>query len=526
MNKATKATLGLMIATMIAKVIGFVREIVLAYVYGTSMYSDAYLVAMNIPLVIFAVIGGTLGTVFIPMYFEVSNTLGEKKAIEFTNNTFNLVMLQCILLAILGLIFTEKLVEFFAIGFKGEVLKVTIDFTRIIIVGIVFIGLSYIMNAYLQIKNKFVISGLMSIPKNIIIVLSIILSSKFNPYIIIWGTLIGTIVEFLFLFIMATKNEYRYKVYMNINDKYIKKAVWLMGPVLIGISVNQINTMIDRTLASTLVEGSISALNYANKLNGFVMALFIASIAAVIYPILSKLSNENNKDKFVNYIVQSVNSVILLVIPISVGAIVLANPIVKILFQRGEFDSRATGMTAIALVMYSIGMIGFGLRDILGKVFYSLHDTKTPMVNGIIAMVTNIILNIILVKYLKLAGLALATSISAIICIILLFRSLKTKIGYFGQDKILKTTIKSIISAVIMGIITYISYNLFNSILDLDFIGEVISLVGSIIIGAIVYGVIVVILKVEEINVVIDMIKNKFNKSDYRNFISNLKGGV
>ena len=287
---------------------------------------------------------------------------------------------------------------------------------------------------------------------------------------------------------------------------------WLIGPVLIGVAINQINTMVDRTLASTLVEGSISALNYANKLNGFVMALFITSVGAVIYPMLSRLSSEDNKEKFISSVVQSINSVILLVIPISIGAIVLATPIVKLLFQRGEFDARATSMTAIALIMYSIGMVAFGLRDIIGKVFYALKDTKTPMINGAIAMIMNIVLNIILVKYLQLAGLALATSISAIVCIFLLFGSLKKKIGYFGQDKIIKTTIKSIVAAVVMGIVTYFVYNIVSNLLGLGFAKEAVSLAISVGIGAITYGILVVVLKVDEINVITDVMKKKLNK--------------
>ena len=287
---------------------------------------------------------------------------------------------------------------------------------------------------------------------------------------------------------------------------------WLIGPVLIGVAVNQINTMVDRTLASTLVEGSISALNYANKLNGFVMALFITSVGAVIYPMLSKLSSEDNKEKFISSVVQSINSVILLVIPISIGAIVLATPIVKLLFQRGEFDARATSMTAIALIMYSIGMVAFGLRDIIGKVFYALKDTKTPMINGAIAMIMNIVLNIILVKYLQLAGLALATSISAIVCIFLLFGSLKKKIGYFGQDKIIKTTIKSIVAAVVMGIVTYFVYNIVSNLLGLGFANEAVSLAISVGVGAITYGILVVVLKVDEINVITDVMKKKLNR--------------
>ena len=512
MSKVAKTTLGLMIATIIAKILGFGRELVLASSYGASMYSDAYLTATNIPIVIFAVIGGTLGIVFIPMYFEVDKNLGRKKSLEFTNNVLNIVLVLCILFVILGLIFTEQLIKIFAIGFEGQILEIAIDFTRITMIGIIFTGLSYVMTAYLQIKNNFTVPGLISVPKNIIIIFSILLSIKYNPYIMIWGTLLGMTTEFLFQLPFSIKNGYKYRLYIDLNDKYIRKTGCLIGPILIGVAVNQVNSMVDRTLASTLVEGSISALNYANKLNGFVMALFITSIAAVIYPTLSKLSSEDNKEKFISSITQSINSVILLVIPISVGAIVLANPIVKLLFQRGEFDERATSMTAIALVMYSLGMVAFGLRDILGKVFYSLKDTKTPMINGTIAIGMNIVLNIIFVKYLKLAGLALATSISAIICIFLLFNSLKKKIGYFGQDKIINTIFKSTLSSIAMSITTYFGYELIAKILGSGFVNEAIELLLAILIGTITYGILVVLLKIDEINIIVDMAKEKLKK--------------
>lgn len=506
MYKIAKSTILLMMATMIAKILGFVRELVLASSYGASMYSDAYLTAMNVPLVIFAIIGTTLGTVLIPMYFEVENELGEDGSIHFINNVFNLVVVTCIILALIGITFTKPLVKMFAIGFKGEILYMTINFTRIIIIGIVFTGLSYTMTAYLQIKNNFVIPGLITVPRNIIIIISIIFSVKYNPYIMIFGTLIAMGVEFLFQLPFAIKAGYRYKSYININDKYIKKSINLIIPVLIGVAVTQVNMMVDRTLASTLSEGSISALNYANKLNGFVMALFIASIATVIYPIFSKLSAEEDKGLFIKSIVKSINSVIVLVMPISVGAIVLSKPIVRLLFERGAFDSRATEMTVIALIMYSIGTVAYGLRSILDKVFYSLKDTKTPMINGVIAMSMNIVLNILLVKYLKLAGLALATSLSSIICILLLFRSLKAKLGYFGGDKVIKNTLQSFGASVVMGIATYNIYNLLNNQV---FKNDIVSLAISILFGAILYLILALVLKIEFITLALYNIKNK-----------------
>ena len=165
-------------------------------------------------------------------------------------------------------------------------------------------------------------------------------------------------------------------------------------------------------------------------------------------------------------------------------------------------------MTAIALTMYSIGMVAFGLRDLLGRIFYALQDTKIPMINGAIAMIINIVINLLLVKKFKHAGLAFATSLSAMICIFLFFKSLKKKIGYFGEDKIVRTTIKSVLSAIVMGIITHTSYVFFSRIVVLGFIGEVISLLLSILIGVIVYCVLIMIQNVEEISIIKNIIYN------------------
>lgn len=510
MSNLAKATIGLMIATLLSKILGFGRELVLASAYGASAYSDAYLIATNIPLVVFVGIASALSTTFIPMYYQVNNTKGEGESLKFTNNIFNLVLVLSILFSIIGYIFAEQLVKIFAIGFEGETLKIAVGFTRVVIWGVIFIAMKSIMTAFLNAKNNFQIPGLIGIPFNIIIIVSIILSVKYNNiYLIVWGTLIGMLSQFLFQIPFAYKNGYKYNTYINLKDEYIKKIIWLVGPVFIGVTVNQINTMVDRTLASTLVEGSISALNYANKLNQFIMALFIASISSVIYPRLSKLSSEKDNKRFTESIIRSTNSVILLIIPITVGAIVLSEPIVKILFQRGEFNSNATQMTSIALVFYSIGLIGIGLRDIIGKVFYSLQDTKTPMINGTISMIFNIILNLVFVNVMGHAGLALATSISSIICILLLFISLKRKVGYFGQDKIIRTTVKSVIAAILMGICTITAYNIVLNNLGAGFIYEAISLIISIIIGALIYFISTIILKIEEITIIIESIKKK-----------------
>ena len=515
MSKVARAAIGLMVATLIAKILGFGRELTLASAYGASSTSDAFLVAMNIPAVIFTAVGTSLGTAFIPLFCEVRSNKGDEASLRYTNNIFNVVIIICSILALVGVVFAPEVVKLFALGFEGETMEKAVYFTRIMLIGIPLLGISYIMMAYLQVKENFIIPGLMPIPYNICIIISILLSTKTTPYILPYGAIIGLLGQFLFQLPFAMKRGYRYEFYIDFKDEYLKKMIWLVGPVLIGVAVNQINTIVDRTIASTLVEGSISALNYANKLNQFVMGMFIVSISSVVYPMLSKLSTENNKVEFNKSIITAINTVILLVIPISMGAIILSTPIVKILFQRGEFDTRATYMTSVALVFYSIGMIGFGLRDILGKVFYSLQDTKTPMINGAIAMLLNITLNITFVKFtdMQLAGLALATSISAIVTIILLFINLRIKIGSFGGKYILSVFIKSFLSALLMAVITLFVYNRVSLALGSSMIKDIITLALSVFVGALVYVSCVIFLKVKEVNLILNAVKGKIKRN-------------
>lgn len=509
MNKVAKATIGLMIITIVSKILGFGRELVLGGVYGASMYSDVYITSMNIPILIFDLIGMAIATTFIPLYYENEEKGGASLALDFSNNIFNLVYVFSFIMSLVGFIFAEPIVKLFAIGFKEDQFRLTVQFTRIMICGGMFICIKNLLTSYLQAKGSFLVPGLTGIPFNIIIIISMIASVKYGVYVLPIGTLLAMAVQCVFQYPFARKNGFKYKFKFNIKDEYVGQMFWLVLPVFVGIAVNQVNAMIDRTFASTLIEGSVSSLNYANKLNLFVMGLFITTLASVIYPTLSKISVEDNKTKFSDAVSKYVNVVIILIVPISVGAILLAKPIVEILFERGAFDSSATMMTASALMAYSVGMVAFGLRDILSRVFYSIKDTKTPMINGILAIGINILLNFILINKFGHFGLALGTSISSIICIVILFYKLKKKVGYFGQDKIINTFVKTIIASGIMGVVVYFSYYKLLAILGSGFIYQCIALVIPVGIGAIIYGLMSIVLKVEECTNVYNALKNK-----------------
>lgn len=512
MSKTAKAALWIMIATMLSKVLGFGREVVLANFYGTGQYADVFLLTLNIPGLIIAVVGSAIATTYIPLYFEAKEKKGDREALKFTNNILNICAVITVLIAILGLIFTEQFVQVFAGGFEGEKFQLAVKFTKIMISGVLFLGVSKIFSSYLQVNDNFVIPGLIGIPYNIIIIAAIIISTKTNVLILAFGALVAMASQLLFQIPYAYKKSFKYKPYIKLKDDTIKDMIRLVLPMLVGVAIGQLNTFVDRALATTLSDGKLSALNYANKLNDFVMALFVTSVVTVIYPKLAKMSNSENNNGFVNTIVKSSNAITLVVLPIAVGAIVLAEPIVKILFQRGQFDAYSTSITAMALRFYALGLLAMGMRDILYRIFYSMSDTKTPMINGSIALIINIILNLLLIKKLDYIGLALSTSVSSIITIILLFISLNKKVGYFGGDKIIKTGLKSLISSIIMGIVAFFVFNSVSGNIGTSMIKDILSVSSGVLAGAITYGILIIILKVEELDLIFDMINKEKNK--------------
>lgn len=503
-----KTAILLMFITIVSKVLGLGRDLTLSYFYGTSNISDAYIVALTIPGVIFSFIGTGISTGYIPMYSNIEKEYGIKEGNKYTSNLVNILMVVCTIMIAIGLIFAEPIVKLFAIGFEGETLKLAIQFTKITLIGIYFTGIISIFSGFLQIKGNYAIPALVGFPMNFIIILSIFLSSKTNIVVLAIGSVIATASQLILLVPFMHNKGYRYKFIFDIKDENIKNMVYIALPVIIGVSVNQINVLVDRTLASSIAVGGISALNYANRLNGFVQGLFVLPIATAMYPMITNMATENNMNGLKKSVSEAINSISLLVIPATIGAMLFAEPVVKLLFDRGAFDNQAIHMTSNALFYYSIGMIGFGLRDVVSRGFYSQQDTKTPMINAAIAMAMNIVLNLILSKFMGIGGLALATSISAIFCTALLFISFRKKVGSFGMKNIVISFIKILCASLIMGAIAKLAYDVL-----LKYISGNLSLIAAIIVGATVYFVIIYFMGIEEVDSMIDAVKKKLKRN-------------
>ncbi|PQD96180.1 murein biosynthesis integral membrane protein MurJ [Pradoshia eiseniae] len=502
-----KTTILLMLITLLSGLIGFGREIALSYFYGASNISDAYIISTTIPMVIFGFVGAGITVGYIPMYSKIENRSGELAANNFTSNLITVICILFTIVVLGTLIFTEPVVTMFASGFQGETLNIATNLTRISIFTIYFTGMVSIFSGYLQIKRNYIIPALVGFPLNIITIIFMFISTKTDITILAVGSVIAGLFQLIFILPFIIKKKYKYRVLPSINNANIKSMAAIALPAIIGISAYQINYLVDRTLASNIISGGISAINYSSRIIGFIQGILASSIIAVVYPIIASFTAKNEIGNLKNSISSAVKGINVFIIPATFGLMVYAQPIVELLYGRGAFDKAAIDLTTSALFFYSLGLIGLSLREILSRTFYALQDSKTPTINAIIAVILNIILNIILSKFMGISGLALASSISAILGTLLLFYSLRKKIGPFGMRDIIKSFIKVVVASFLMATISNYIYK-YLSILT----SSTLALIVSVTIGIISYLLIAVFFKIEDVNIILNNIRVKFFK--------------
>jgi len=257
---------------------------------------------------------------------------------------------------------------------------------------------------------------------------------------------------------------------------------------------------VDRTIASTLVDGSISALYYSNRLVQFPLGAFGIAISIAIFPTLAKQTAKNNIAEFKKSLLFGLKMLLFITIPSAVGLIVLKDSLIRLIYEHGIFSRVATNMTASALLYYSIGLFAYACVRLITMSFYALKDTKTPVKIGIYIVFINIALDLILVRYLAHAGLALATSVAAILNLIILLKVLGDKIDGFELKSQVSFLIKIIISSIFLGVICILVSNYFGKVLDLNYkYNQIIQVAASIFSGGMVYLISSYILGVKEV---------------------------
>lgn len=452
--KIRQSSISLMSVILVAKLIGMMRDIILAHYFGTTNISDAYLIASSVPTSLFYFIGHSLSTAYIPMYNRVKEKEGEKKAKDFTNNLLTISILISTVIVILLLLFPTVVVKVFAAGFDRETALIASRLIRISAPSIYLMCMVNICGGYLQANKSFLAPAAISLPRNAAIMVSVILAASLGTDLLGWGLLASYGLEFLFLVPFLNRRGYRYKPVLKIEDAYIRQTLYVVAPIFLGVCVGQVNKIIDRSMASTVVEGGISALSYASIINYAVEGVVVTGLITVLFASCSEMVARQEHQQVKEKLLDTVNSMIILIVPACVGAIILAEPIVEIVLCRGEFDRNSLKMTVGALRCYTLGLLFLAIKDTLIKVFYAYKETKIATKASVTSIVVNIVLNLILGKWIGINGLALATSISAGVNCIILFIQLRRKIGDFGTKRIAVVLAKSAVGSAIMGTLT------------------------------------------------------------------------
>lgn len=443
----------LIVIQAISKVFGFIRELVLSNYYGASKVTDAFLIASSLPSVIYSIIGASITVGFIPIYNRLEQNKGIDRAEKFTANLINIILIITIVLSIAVFVFARYVIKVFALGFDEQTLEIATILTRISICSIIFIGIRGVVTPYLNIKKQFIIPSMVGIPLNICIIIAIILSKERSFMLLGIGLIVGYAIQTAIHIPGILKIGYSHQKTVEWKEESIQQMITLSIPIIIGNSAGEVNFIIDRTIASTLQVGAISALNYAVRLNTFAQGLIILPIITLLYPTISELVIKKEFTKLNEIIYKTSSVVSLIIVPIIIGCFMLSEEITRALFLRGAFDENALRMTEGAVKYYIIGTTGLAFREIYSRVFYSFNDIITPVKNTIITVAINIVLNLIFSRIMGISGLALATSISAIIGAILLRKDLKKYLDTTVSSQIiLINQAKIIISGLFMGI--------------------------------------------------------------------------
>jgi murein biosynthesis integral membrane protein MurJ len=516
-TKNTVRTVGFMIfATLAAKILGMVRDILLAGQYGTGMEAVAFLTASRIPLLFFDLgLGAAISSTFIPVFNQYLERGDKDAAVEFSNQFLNIIILVSSFITLIGIIFSRQWVNIIAAGLDEKTYALTVQLVQILFPMIIFTGIAYAFVGILQSFNEFNVPAAISLISNgIVIFYFLFLVKHFGIFGLALTMLFAWLAQVIVQIPFLIKKGYSYRPVISFTSEGIKRVSMLIIPILISTWVQPINAMVNIRLASYLNRGeAVAALDYANRTYIIVIGVFTYALGNVIFPSLSRMNAANNKEEFAKTLNTALRAVIYFIFPLMVGFIILRTAMVRFIYERGAFDSLSTQLTSTALLYYSLGMVGFGIQEIMNKAFYALHDASTPMKIGVAGITLNIVLSFILVQYMGIGGLALAASIAAITISITLAAFINKRVGGIINSLVFYDLGKIAAASLIMGVIAAATHRFAGSILgDNTLLKQILNLSLTGLVGMLVYAVLTLILGVKEAKIALDIIRDRFKR--------------
>src|SRR5574341_117240 len=506
-------------ATLASRIMGYVRDMAMSWGFGTGAAADAFYVAYRIPNLLRELLAeGSMSAAFIPVFTETLTKESRESARRLANAVFARLLVLLVVLTGLGIIFAPYVVKVVAWGwaYKAEhdkyVLGVTL--TRIMFPYLLFIGLAALAMGMLNSLRSFLAPALAPVMLNVMTISAVVLSFQFLPEPIM-GVAVGGVMGGVFQFLIQVPGLKRQGMLMRPQFEPTHPGVKRIGrlalPVFVSSSVIQLNIFIGTIFASFLATGSITYLFYGMRFIHFPLGIFGIAIATAVLPTMSAQAAKREMRDFRETLSFGLRLVFFIMFPAMVGLITLRVPIVSLLLEHGQFDHLSTQGVAAALLYYAVGLWAFAGVRIVAQAFYALQDTKTPVKIAVVALLANTLLSAAFITWTPLqhGGLALATSLAAMLNIGLLTMQLRLRIGRMDGRRIAKSLLKIVPSSLAMGVIGWwVSEQAVWSLAG-NALYKAGLLVGGMAVSVAFYGIAMWVLKSEELKFVWEMVKRK-----------------
>lgn len=437
----------------LSRILGLVRDRLLASNFGIGAQTDAYTAAFRIPDLLFTIlVSGAFAVAFIPVFVGFLERDREDDGWRVASKMLNLIGLATLGLGVLAFIFAGPLVKVIAPGFDQYRHDLTVNLTRIMLVTPFLFGISSVFGAIQQSFNRFVLFALSSVFYNLGIIFGILVIAKFVPipiYGVAWGVVAGTAVQAVVQWLGVFGLGFKYSFDFSFRDASVGRIIKLMIPRSLDLAIDQFNWIIETAIGSRLIAGSLTSYYYANNLKNVPLGIFGGAIATAAFPSLIRASKSDDKSKLPRAIVKNSRLILFLVVPSAAIAIVMRGYIVRLLFGFGD------QVTADALGWLAGSIIAQSLFFLIARVFYALEDTVTPLVTSLSSIVINVMFSLLLSQKYGVSGLAMALSIAGIYELIILLALLHRKIGNYGVGSIAMMAVKTIVASLAMSAVMY-----------------------------------------------------------------------
>lgn len=494
-NKLAKTATIVLIINVLSRGLALIANSLITSKIGVNDLSSAYSYALSLSNIITTIIGTTLTTSVIPIYTDLRENHTLKRANYFINNTIAFTAVISFFLIISGQLLAPQILT---ISESGD-LSFGIFAIRILIISVIFISMYYIFSSLLQANGKFYLAAAVSLPSSIVSILYLVtISQKFGAYGLTFSTLLGFFLQAAFLVPALKKTEFKFKLSFDFKNEDMLKIFKVVAPVIVGVCAYQINMLTNNSIAFSYDSQRYIVLNNAQNLGIQIVMTIVLAIASVVYPKLSSDAAKNDDSSFKNNLVSTLSGMILLLVPLSFAFYIFSYEIMDLIYGYGKFTEEFLLLGSDVFKMYSFAFLGIGFKEITDRAFYAVKNTKTSAYNGVVIMVSNIILSIILVKYMGLSGIAIAYSIASLIGGINILVLFKVKTKKLPIKPLIIAFIKSLFACIIMAIAV-------NFIKNIGFgegkINLILKLMASGVCGVIVYALALIVLKTKEITI-------------------------